>query len=181
MRVLALSLLAAVSVTAQAAIYKWVDPATGTVVYSDQPHQNARQLDLPPPQTYSAPPPPPESDTSQSSPAPAPAPAYDTFTFVSPHDQETIQNTGGVVNVSLTVDPGLHSRQGDRISLLMDGQPEYGPTTASSFAMDGVVRGTHSLQAVIKDVAGQVLAKTDTITIFVKQHSRLQPKSTVPP
>ena len=175
MRALLALLLAGIGMTAQAEIYKWTDPATGNVVYSDQPFKGAKSLDLPQAQTYAAPPPPPETDSGGQKKT-GDQTAYSKFTIVDPQNQATIRNTAGVVDVTLGVKPALNSQEGDRITLVMDNAREYGPTADLHFSLNGVNRGTHTLQAMIKNAQGKVISKTATVTIFVKQASRLHPK-----
>ena len=175
MRALLALLLAGIGLTAQAEIYKWTDPATGNVVYSDQPIRGAKSVELPQAQTYTAPPPPPTTDTGGHKQS-GDHSAYTKFTIVDPQNDATIRNTVGVVDVTLAVTPALNTPAGDRIFLVMDNARESGPTSDLHFSLSGVDRGTHTLQAMIKNAQGQVIQKTAAVTIFVKQASRLQPK-----
>ena len=179
MRAVLITLLLVLPWCGQAAVYKWVDPDTGNVVYSDQPRKGAEQLELPEAQTYHAPPPAPQGVAPV--PPAKPTISYSRFAIVSPKDKQTIRNTGGMVDMTLTVKPKLDVAAGHRISVVLDNKREYGPTKDPHFTLKGVVRGTHTLQALIKDPDGQVLAKTDPVTIYVKQHSRLHSKPSVPP
>lgn len=179
MRLLLLTMLLVLPWLGQGAVYKWVDPDTGAVVYSDQPHKGAEKLQVPEAQTYHAPPPPVAPAPPPA--APKPAVSYSRFTIVSPRDKETIRNTGGLVDMTLAVKPKLDVADGDRISVVLDDKREFGPTKDLHFTLKGVVRGTHTLQAMIKDLHGEVLATTPTVTIYVKQHSRLHHKPSVPP
>lgn len=174
MRVLITLMLAGLSLNLHAAIYKWTDPVTGNVVYSDQPHKGAVQLDLPQAQTYPAPPTP--SDENQTAQQTAPQPPYAKFTIVSPTDQDTIRNTAGVVDVTLSLEPKLNTQAGDSIHVVLDDKREYGPTQNLHFSLNNVDRGTHTLQAMVKNTRGEVLIESQKVTIFVKQASRLHPK-----
>jgi hypothetical protein len=173
MRVLIIMLFAGIGSVAQAGIYKWIDPDTGNVVYSDQPRKGAEQLNLPQAQTFKSPPLPPTSDTGNQAPATDQA-IYTKFAIVDPQNEATIRNTAGVVDVTLAVSPTL--KTGQRITLVLDDKREYGPTSDLQFSLKGVDRGTHTLQAMIQDAQGQIIQKSSTVTIFVKQASALQPK-----
>lgn len=175
MRILLALLLAGIGLTAHAEIYKWIDPATGNVVYSDHPIKGAKPVQLPQAQTYTAPPTPPASDSAAQTEPVAQTP-YSKFTIAQPENEATIRNTVGVVEVTLALTPALKAQDGDRITLVMDNAREYGPTTDLRFSLKGVERGTHTLQAMIKDAQGDVIQKSNTVTIFVKQASRLQSK-----
>ena len=175
MRTLILLLLAVTGAAAQAEIYKWTDPQTGNVVYSDQPIKGSRRMELPEAQTYTNTPVPPQPDTDTKSPSPD-QPPYAKFSIANPRNEDTIRNTAGVVEVTLALVPALKAQDGDRITLVLDNAREYGPTSDLKFSLSGVERGTHTLQAMIKDGQGQVIQKSTPVTIFVKQASRLQPK-----
>lgn len=176
MRIVVLMLLVGLPLSGQAAVYKWVDPATGNVVYSDQPRQGAEKLELPQVQTYHASPVPSQPPDEGANHAAQAEPAYTQFAIVSPTNEKTIRNTAGVVDMTVAVKPPLDVRDGHRISVVLDDKREYGPTKNLHFSLKNVERGTHTLQAFIKDKDGQVLATSDVVTVFVKQHSRLQPK-----
>jgi hypothetical protein len=156
----------------QTTVYKWVD-AQGVVHYSDQPHANAQKLEISGAQTYAAPPavsasaPPEETQPS--------GPAYDSCAITQPTDQQMLMNvyqTTAVVQTS----PAL--RQGDQVRLFVDGKQISGSGTSFTFP---VVRGQHSVQAVIQDYAGQIVCETSTVTFYVHQPSIRNPQNPVHP
>ena len=155
-------------------VYKWVD-AQGIVHYSDQPHPNAQKLEVRGAQTFSAMP------VQQSSPTPPPpsmqstGPAYDSCTISQPADQQTLTNvyqTTALVQTS----PALHP--GDDVRLFVDGKQIAGSGNSFTFP---VVRGQHSMQAVIEDNTGQIVCETSTVTFFVHQPSVQNPHNPVHP
>jgi hypothetical protein len=162
-----------------ATVYKWVDE-NGVVHYSDQPHPNAQKLQIEGAQTFPAAAlrsgaPPPQARESPSS----SANPYQGCAIQQPADGETYQNTD-TVGVAVVTDPSM--RPGDNIYLTMDGQPVNGGSpTGPAFRISGVDRGTHSLQAQVRDGAGQVVCQTPSITFYVHQPSLLNPANPVRP
>ena len=71
-------------------------------------------------------------------------------------------------------DPAL--RPGDQIFLLLDGQPlNGGVATGSQFTLTPLDRGTHTLQAVVRDSGGGLMCQTPGVTYNVHQPSILSP------
>ncbi len=158
---------------AGAKIYKWVLP-DGTVVYSDRPQsEGAKELDLPPLQTYTPAPVPPPS-------APAPAApdagtGYELLRVLAPKPDEVVRDNAGTVGVQLELKPAL--REGHSVEFLLDGKV-VGAGTALSTSLGNVERGSHSVSAVVKDAAGKVVARAAGVTFHLKQASRLnRPRS----
>jgi len=69
-------------------------------------------------------------------------------------------------------DPAL--RTGDQIFLVLDGQPlNGGAATGSQFTLTSVERGTHTLQALVRDSDGGIMCQTPGVTYHVHQPSVL--------
>ena len=155
-------------------VYRWVD-AQGIVHYSDQPHPNAQKLEISGAQTFSALP----SATTPSSSTPADnqssSPAYDSCAIAQPGDQQMLMNVYQATAVVQT-SPGL--RAGDQVHLFVDGKQIMGSGTSFTFP---VVRGQHSVQAVVEDNAGQIVCETSSVTFFVHQPSVQNPHNPVHP
>ena len=156
-------------------VYKWVDPQ-GVVHYSDQPHPNAQKLEVRGAQTFSAPPvQPSSSSTSAPTTTQASGPAYDSCTIAQPTDQQSLMNVYEATAVVQT-SPGL--RPGDDIRLFIDGKQIAGSGNSFTFP---VVRGQHSVQAVVEDSTGQIVCETSGVTFFVHQPSVQNPHNPVHP
>jgi hypothetical protein len=155
-------------------VYRWVDPE-GVVHYSDQPHPNAQKLEISGAQTFSAPPLPQNSSNSAPAPTQPGGPAYDSCAISQPADQQTLTNVNQATAVVQT-SPQL--RPGDQVRLFVDGKQIGGAGTSFNFP---VVRGQHSVQAVIEDSTGQIVCETSTVTFFVHQPSMQNPHSPVHP
>ncbi len=162
---------AALAGQGQITVYKWVD-AHGVIHYSDQPHPNARKVQITGAQTYSAPPAAAEpASPATTAPQAAAAPAYRSCTIAQPHDQQMLMNVYKATAVVQT-DPALHGD--NHVRLFFDGRqmPGHGP----SFTFP-VNRGQHTVSAVVVDGYGQILCETSTVTFYVHQPSVLNPHS----
>jgi Domain of unknown function (DUF4124) len=159
-------------------VYKWVDE-NGVVHYSDQPHPNAQKIQLRDVQTYKE-----SGMTSAASTAP-PAPVstapsgYRGCAVVSPQADESFANLDSLTVVVQT-DPALHP--GDQIFVTYDGQPLNGnAATGGQFTISPVDRGTHTLQAVVRDSTGNVLCSAPGISFNVHQPSVQSPTNPIRP
>jgi hypothetical protein len=156
-------------------VYKWVD-AQGVVHYSDQPHPNAQKLEVRGAQTFSSPPLPPQSSSAPTQPQPAGGgPAYDSCSIAQPADQQMLMN---VYSATAVVQTSPSLRAGDQVHLFVDGKQIQGGSSSFTFP---VVRGQHSVQAVIEDSTGQIVCETTSVTFFVHQPSIRNPQNPVHP
>jgi len=148
-------------------IYRWVD-SSGQVHYSDVPRDGAEQVDIAPTQTFAAP---KRVARSSSSPASADAtdePAgYDAFVIVSPSQEETIWNTGGVITIAVSASPGL--QQGHSVTIYYNGNPVEKAPESTRAQLSEVFRGEHRITAEIRDASGKVIEKADPVTFFYRQ------------
>jgi hypothetical protein len=155
-------------------VYKWTDE-NGVVHYSDQPHPDAKKVDVAPAQTYK----------STHAPAAVPAqeesapegPPYKNCSVAQPQDQQEFANLEQLRIVVFT-DPGL--RPGDQIFVIMDGQ-QLGNAPGGQYLLNPVERGTHTLQGVVKDGSGTPVCQTPGVTFSVHQPSVQNPVNPVRP
>jgi hypothetical protein len=99
------------------------------------------------------------------------AQAYE-IAIVQPADDETVHDNLGNVTVQVAVSPGL--AQGNRIVLLLDGQP-VAQGAATGFALSGIERGSHALQAQVVGSGGATLAASPPVNFHMWQASKLFP------
>ncbi len=172
-------LLILTSATAFAEIYRWVDE-NGNTVYSDQPVDNAVQIDLPEPSVYTPVIEPQEvlsdpddtiEETSAENEMP-PAPDYQ-LQIVSPQDDEALRANDGDLTVNIQIQPALNQERGDMIQMRMDGRPYGEPKTGLSFNLTNVDRGTHTLSAVVMNANGEEIAQSPTIKFHLQRNSIL--------
>ena len=151
-------------------IYRWVD-GNGQVHYSDVPRDGAEQIDVDPAQGFSS------SVAARSSSSPAtersaaePAAVYDAFEIVSPTQEESIWNTGGIITVSVSSSPAL--KLGHSLRIYYDGEPiNQSSPRAMSVQLSEVFRGQHRVSAEILDANGVVVKQAAPVTFFYKQTS----------
>lgn len=153
-----------------AEVYRSVDQ-DGVITYSDQPKQNATPITLPPPNIAT-----PASQKSvvewSEKNATQPKSIYKKFSIVNPKDKATFQNAVDII-VDVEIDPALE--KGDTAQLLLDGAPVSKAQTSLQFVLPKVdeknnvllMRGTHTLQAVVLDANHKILATTPEITIYI--------------
>jgi len=159
---------------ASADTYRWVDE-NGVVNYSDTPHPGAERIDLGEVQTtrFAAPAPAP-APASPSGTAPATGGGYESISIQRPQPEETLWNLQGLLDVQVSIQPSIQS--GHRLALYLDGQPVAGvPAGASSFTIDKVYRGMHTLRAAVRDSGGRELASSQTVRFYVQQTSVANP------
>jgi hypothetical protein len=102
----------------------------------------------------------------------AQAPGAYTVAIVQPANDETVHDNQGNVAVQVAVSPSLTAGAG--IVVLLDGQPVARQTDAT-FALSGIERGTHTLQAQVVGAGGATLAASPPVTFHMWQASRLFP------
>ena len=169
------------SLALAATVYKWVDE-NGVVHYSDQPHANAQKIQVQGAQTYKEVPVP----AGNSTPGAPPPPSFPTASggyrgcaITQPQDDQAFADADSLTVVVQT-DPPLHAS--DQVFVTYDGQPLNGNTaTGGRFTISPLDRGTHTLQAVVRDSQGTVLCQAPGVTFHVHQPSILNPVNPIRP
>jgi len=161
---------------ALAQAYRWVDE-NGVVHYSDRPQAGAEEVELesapavsiPPLQRTIAPRPTGSDEGDQDTDV---AVGYDTLEIASPAAEETLWNIGGVLNVSLNLQPAL--KPGHQLRVYFDGNPQQ--VNSTQFQLQEVYRGVHNLQAEVLDENGQLLIRSQPIRFYVQQTTIVNPR-----
>ena len=171
-RILLLSLASVVLAAPSLAegIYKWTDD-DGVTHYSDTPRAGADKVELAPVTTFSPPPPAASSGSDDADEEAEDAfEGYESIAISSPGQEETIWNTGGLVNVSVSLRPNL--LPGHQLRLYMNGKPlgEI-PPGATNVELRDVDRGAHTLRAAVLDQEEQVVTESEQVTFFYQQTS----------
>lgn len=162
-----ISLLAASAVVADA--YRWVDE-DGVVNYSDRQQPGAETVQLPtdrrPTSSYT---PPQPATASANTPAPEVAKPfrYDSIAVSSPGAEVTLWDIGAVLDVTLSVSPGLQTDHQVRI-ILDGGAPQV--VSGTSFQLEEVYRGVHNIQAEIIDQSGRLIIRSQPNRFYVQQN-----------
>lgn len=172
--ILALALGAAPALAQE--VYRWVDE-NGVVHYSDQPREGAERVQIAPPQSYESqaraqpqgrdPDAPEETDED--------AFQYESIRIVAPEDDGAVWATGGGMTVVVEVQPAL--RAGDRVALSLNGEAVPGtPVANTRITVNGLIRGTHILQASVIGADGQMKIFSTDVTFHVLQASINSPQ-----
>jgi hypothetical protein len=148
--------------------YVWTDD-DGVVHYSDRPVPGARKIELAEPNTGQSPAPRrPEAaggETTENRGEDTAPFRYESLAIASPGAEETLWNIGGVLNVSLTLNPPL--RPGHQVRVYFDGNPQI--VAGTSFQLNEVWRGVHNLQAEVLDDAGRMQIRSQASRFYVQQ------------
>lgn len=168
-------LLAATLVTpAMAEVYKRVNP-DGSVEFTDVPASEEEQpIALPPASTYRAP---TLAPTQQKATPTVTATRYTALTIVSPANEATLRDNAGNVEVKVSLSPALQS--GHQLVLLVDGSSQGG-VSGNSISLTNLNRGSHQLQAEVRDAEGKSLISSAAVTVYLHRHSSLFKPSTAP-
>lgn len=180
---LALVMLAALDSGALCAdtIYKHTTP-DGQTVFSDQPVPGAQEVEIPDTNTAEAPapdphrPPPPQAQTQPKAPA---FKGYTRFAFSSPAPDTYIGDGSGNVTVQLEVEPGLQPEH--TVRLLLDGASVEKPRPTTSFNLQNLDRGEHTLEARILSPEGKVLKRAHAVRFTVFRASVIKPNQPARP
>ncbi len=185
---LGVTLLCLLPMCLLAQVYKSVDKQ-GNVTYTDAPELGGKKVNLPPIMDYT---PPPEASTNvpvTTPNAPLKTTPYQVLQFITPFDQQTLQNIAGNLNVAVEVEPALWV--GHTLVIALDNhnvaqypgdvvptpEGDVPPSSQFNVTLTQVSRGEHTLQARILDAKKRVLIENVPITIYVHQATRLLPKS----
>jgi hypothetical protein len=151
-----------------AKVYRWVDD-NGNVVFSDKPREGAQTIEVREPLTYKSVP--AKKITSTEKPRKKEF-SYSSFKITKPGDKETVWHSGGSVSVMFQVAPALKIKDGHKIVFSLDGGAAK-ETTSLNYLFTAVDRGTHTLQAQIKDANNKPVSSSESVTFFLKRHSVL--------
>jgi hypothetical protein len=157
-----------------ATVYKWVDE-NGVTHYSDQPHPGAQKMEVDAVQTYSAPPPPAGAAAAKGKSKSSAGPVYKSCELYRPTNDEVFFSVSSVT-AKLRLDPEF--RVGDKATIALDGKRLSDvPFASGEFNVTPVYRGTHTLLAVVEDLAGNVVCQTPSVTFHIRQPSTLAPQA----
>lgn len=163
------------TVSAGSTVWKWVDEK-GITHYSDTPVPGATKIEVSTGNVSQSQPRPSNDSSSSgataSNPA-APGDVYRTFEIWRPENDQAVINTAGQVNVEIRVEPQLQA--GHSLNLYLDGKLVEDYSGATSYVLQGVPRGTHSLVATINEQRGTRVREAGPITFTVRQESIAQP------
>ncbi len=152
------------SFSAHAGLYKGLDES-GNVVYSDTPFENAEMITPPAISVVDAPKVKPKQEVAKEE-KPAET-KYTKFSITAPKNDQTIWNEPQLI-VSLQINPALATADGHNIWLMMDGKPLVKKSQSMSLPIGRADRGSHTLQAQVRNKKGKIIKSTKSITVHIK-------------
>ncbi|MGF1693356.1 DUF4124 domain-containing protein [Photobacterium kagoshimensis] len=178
-------ILLATSITtlAQATIYTWTDEH-GTVHFSDQPNDHAKEVNINVPL-------PAKKTATQVSSSPQQAKSaqgerhllFDTelpqhtttssIQIMAPLHEQTIRNNEGIITLSAVANRTMD--KGHSAKLYLDGKAYGKSQTQLDWRLVDIDRGSHQLQVKLLKY-GKVIASSEKITVFLHRASRLHPR-----
>jgi len=144
--------------------------ADGNVTFSDKPGANAQRHEVRELPSI------PAVRIPDSAPQPAkvnePSFSYTSLSIITPVDGQQLPiGQAGNLEVSGVLSPGL--RESDTLLLIRNGTVmRQGRQT--SFQLQNLERGEHTLQMVVRDPTGKTLISSNAVTIFVQRASVLR-------
>lgn len=100
------------------------------------------------------------------------------FAIVSPQNDATIPPGQRYIVLQVAIEPV--PRDGYAFYVVVDGQRWAGTSSGTSLDISALERGSHSLQAVLLDLKGNVLAQSQTVTVHVKRPGGRIPDNPAP-
>jgi hypothetical protein len=161
--------LAVTTASAQSPVYRSVDK-DGNVTFTDRATRGGKKVHVVPLQTYDALKPPKSTPKEKGAPDSAvKATKYDAFEIISPVPDQSVRSNAGELTVAIRVEPEL--REGDVISVLIDGSVVSSPSTTSIQTLTGLGRGSHVLSASIVGEDGEKWAAAGPVTFHLLKAS----------
>ena len=154
---------------AEGKIYRSRD-ADGNIIFSDKAADTADEIDVAEPLTYEAP-----RITQKLSPPIAKDPEaffYSSISIINPATEEAIRSNNGQLSVSFSIKPSLLT--GHSVQLILDGKLEQTTQSATSFELENVDRGTHTIQLnIVDDQSGVILKSSESRNTTILRYSIL--------
>lgn len=96
--------------------------------------------------------------------------AYKNFKISSPSNEEAIRANSGNVSVSISLSPAL--KKGHGITLYVDGK-QYKDAATTSFQLESLNRGSHTVFAILHDENDEVIMNTEPVKFHVLRSSAI--------
>lgn len=164
--ILITALIAALLVNAEEkTVFKSKD-AAGTTVFSDQMTEDAEEIVVETPQTFTAPPPSTVFRQKEVVKKVETGTAYETLRITSPEHDTAVRSNAGNLNVSFVIEPSLQPNHS--VQIIVDGTPGDRKKSAAPFVLSNLDRGTHQFQVtIIEDESGEILQSSDTVATTI--------------
>lgn len=100
------------------------------------------------------------------------AEGYQSVRIVAPDPESTVHDNNGNLAVAVSVSPPLRAATGDTLTLLLDGKVAASGSLRH-FELQGIDRGSHTLQAQVNAADGTVLISSSQVIFHMRHASRL--------
>ena len=154
--------------SAQGEMYKHKD-AEGVTIYSDIPAEGATKVVTPEGNTIKL----PKYVAKKKATKESPESDYSAFIIVSPENDTTLRDNSGNATITLLLTPELKADSGHSISAFVDGLKTVSNSSSLSITINNINRGSHSIYAVVTDADGNNLIQSNSVTVHLKQFSKL--------
>lgn len=165
-----------VATTVHAEFYRSIDEH-GNVVYSDQPSDNAEQIELKGLSTYTPTPIVEVESTIESDDGAEPTeiavPEYQ-VSISAPKQNEAFWSNGGTVDVVADVQPELSAERNDQLLFSLDGKPVGKAQSDLTITLENVERGSHILVVTVVDSQGKTLQRSKSVLFHLHKRSIAQ-------
>lgn len=170
MRLVTISLLLVLPLTASAQIYKYFDEK-GNPVFSNQPPENAaaKKVELPPPNTVAPPAPTQPQPAKQKEEKES---RYSRLELTGIPDDEALRANDGTFSVGVLIEPRL--RPGHSLRLVLDGQPYGSPSQTPLLQLNNIPRGEHRLAVEVLE-KGHVVQQSAPVSFIIQRVSVRNP------
>ncbi|MCW8994230.1 MAG: DUF4124 domain-containing protein [Psychromonas sp.] len=89
--------------------------------------------------------------------------------ITSPEDDSAIRSNDGTLDIQITTTPEKQNTQ--KLQLFLDGKALGEPQISTTIRALNIDRGSHQVQVQLLDENGNVLAKTQTVTVHLQRKS----------
>ncbi len=146
-------------------VYKGTD-SSGKTIYSDKPFENSEKIEVELSPTYTSPP-----INTKLEPTQKETPISYQLSIIAPIQDQTFTTDIRSIDVKVSVTPAL--QKGDKIQLLLNGQPHGSPSDATTFTLESLFRGAYTVQAQVirEEHPGSPLATSPTVTFYQRRTS----------
>jgi hypothetical protein len=175
MRLLLTFFILLATINTQAALYKYTDE-NGEVVYSDQaPYEGAEELV--PPELQVTPAIKPKPKANENPEKKEDITRYSSFQITSPKNGSTLQNKTGTLKIALAIKPALNIKAGHYINIFIDDVAVIKNSSQLSTILNHIDRGTHSIQAELREKSGKLIRFSNNVIVHVHRFSIQHKKS----
>lgn len=161
-----LTLLLSLPFTLHAKVYKSVDE-DGNIIYTDiPPEQDSEEISLPKinvsiPVKIPTVKPLSKKEKTQST-------KYDSLQIIQPDNNSTIRANQQPITILVKVQPAIMTNKGHELFIMFDGI-QVNHESGTSATIQNPDRGSHQIQALVKNKDHQTITQTAPVTVHVKQ------------